>query len=413
MRSSDSPSTIPVRYLPWLRLAWVLIALLSIWTFAGTLVLTRRFADDLPDRIVAGLAELGWNSETWFWLTVATITPLFLSHFALGTLIFWLRATDRMAAFSSVFMITFAAANSFSPAREYLAVVAGAPLVFFIPNALVGIIAFGFLPVFFATFPDGRFYPRWMRSIVAIFFVYVIGWNLFPDIVGDFSGPLGIVSLIVALSTFLISMVAQVIRYRSYSTPVQRQQTKWFLFVLVLIIIGMIIPSFFVYSVPLESLDPATSLTFDIVIALGNLSFVLLPTALTVSILRYRLWDIDVIIRRTLQYALLTGLLALVYFGGVVLLQGLLGPLTGNRNSPLVTVLSTLGIAALFSPLRIRTQTFIDRRFYRRKYNAEQSLARFAATARSEVDLDRLAAALLGVVEESLQPEQANIRLAE
>jgi hypothetical protein len=282
----------------------------------------------------------------------------------------------------------------------------------FIPNALAGIISFGFLPVFFATFPDGRFYPHWMRPIAVVFFFYALAWNLFPDVIGDFSGPLGFVTLVVALTMFIGSMLAQIQRYRKYSTPVHRQQTKWFLYGFVLIVTVLTVPSFFIYSVPLDTVSPATSLTFDLVIAIANLGFILLPVALTVSILRYRLWDIDVIIRRTLQYALLTGALALIYFGGVVLLQGLLEPLTGDRNSPLVTVLSTLAIAALFSPLRIRTQSFIDRRFYRRKYNAEQSLARFAATARSEVDLDRLAAALLGVVEESLQPEQVNIRLA-
>lgn len=100
------------------------------------------------------------------------------------------------------------------------------------------------------------------------------------------------------------------------------------------------------------------------------------------AILRYRLYDIDLIIRRTLQYSLLTGLLTLTYFGGVVVLQAGFRALTGETNSPLITVLSTLGIADLFTPLRRRVQDFIDRRFYRKKYNAEQALAQFTAIAR-------------------------------
>ena len=135
-----------------------------------------------------------------------------------------------------------------------------------------------------------------------------------------------------------------------------------------------------------------------------------IPLAIGIAILRYRLWDIDLIIRKTLQYALLTGLLALVYFGSVILLQSLVENLTGER-SPLVIVLSTLAIAALFNPLRIHVQDFIDRRFYRRKYNAEQALTQFAATTRDEVDMQKLTAALLDVVEESMKPEKTSLWL--
>jgi len=126
--------------------------------------------------------------------------------------------------------------------------------------------------------------------------------------------------------------------------------------------------------------------------------------------LRYRLYDIQIIIRRTLQYTLLTALLALVYFSSVVLLQSLAENLTGEQ-SPIVIVLSTLVIAALFNPLRVRVQDFIDRRFFRKKYNVEQALAQFAATSRDEVELGILTAKLVNLIDESLQPEEINIWL--
>ena len=131
---------------------------------------------------------------------------------------------------------------------------------------------------------------------------------------------------------------------------------------------------------------------------------------IAVAILRYRLFDIDVIIRRTLQYTLLTGLLVLVYFGSVVLLQSLVENFTGQQ-SQIVIVFSTLMIAALFNPLRLRIQDFIDRRFFRKKYDAEQTLARFAEVAHDEVDMDILTTQLFGVVNDTLKPEKVNLWL--
>jgi hypothetical protein len=136
-----------------------------------------------------------------------------------------------------------------------------------------------------------------------------------------------------------------------------------------------------------------------------------LPFTLTIAILRYRLFEIDLIIRRTLQYSLLTALLSLVYFGGVALLQALLSVVGGQRSSPVVIVLTTLAIAALFNPLRRRLQDFIDRRFYRQKYNAERALADFAAAARSETDLAQLSIQLTHTIQETLQPYEVMLWL--
>ncbi len=201
--------------------------------------------------------------------------------------------------------------------------------------------------------------------------------------------------LLVGFFIGLLGAFASVaVRFRR-SAGVERQQLKWLLFAAALGPL-MLITDFFY--------PRAGDVMFGLVL-IG------IPSSVAIAILRHRLFDIDIIIRRTLQYTLLTALLALAFFGGVVLLQGLLGPMTGGAGSPLVTVLTTLAVAALFNPLRRQVQAFIDRRFFRQKYNAERTLDGFAAVARDEVDIEVLAMALLESVNGSMQPKHASIWL--
>ena len=213
------------------------------------------------------------------------------------------------------------------------------------------------------------------------------------------------------------AMPAQIYRYRRVSTPLQRQQTKLVVFGIAVFLVGSA-GSWLVAGYLLPTLVPAAvpapgtgaRLLYDFFGAeLQVLPTLALPLTLGVAILRYRLWDIDVIVRRTLIYSIITALLALAYLGSVVVLQNTFGTLTGQRESPLVTVLSTLVIAALFAPLRGRVQAFIDRRFFRRKYDAARTLAAFGATLRDEVELDALSEQLLGVVDETMQPDSATL----
>jgi hypothetical protein len=213
----------------------------------------------------------------------------------------------------------------------------------------------------------------------------------------------GILTTLGFFSLVLISILAAVallLRYRSAKSLV-RLQIRWFVFGGFMYVILDFLPVFFIR-------DPNSN--FQIALsAVGFAAIIPLYVAAGIAVLRYRLYDIDVIIRRTLQYTLLTGLLALVFFGVVILLQSIFGVFTGQADSPLVTVISTLIIAALFNPLRHRIQDFIDQRFYRKKYDAERMLQAFSQSVRNETDLDTLTAELAQLAQETMQPSLVSV----
>jgi hypothetical protein len=200
---------------------------------------------------------------------------------------------------------------------------------------------------------------------------------------------------------FVVSMVwSLVYRYRRVLSSDQRWQTKWVVFGTTLAIAGS-----FPFRVPLDlSLLGGDTPFVLLVLEMGfTLSLLLIPFSISVAVLRSHLFDIDVLINRTLVYGSLTAALVALYFGGIVLLQRLFVVLTGEKST-LAVVASTLAIAALFNPLRRRVQALVDRRFYRRKYDARRTLEAFSATLKDETDLEALNDALVGVVRETMQP---------
>ncbi len=194
-------------------------------------------------------------------------------------------------------------------------------------------------------------------------------------------------------------MVVRLLRSRG----VERQQLKWFSYAVV-----MLATSTTVAYVVAEAMNAALLGWISSVVVM--LSVVGLPVAMSIAILRYRLYNIDLLINRTLVYGALTAVLAGVYVGSVVLLQELFRALTGSK-SQLAIVASTLAIAALFNPLRRRFQSFIDRRFYRRKYDAAKTLEAFSSKLREEPDLEALSDDLVGVVRETMQPAHVSLWL--
>jgi hypothetical protein len=262
----------------------------------------------------------------------------------------------------------------------------------------------------FYLFPDGKFVPRWLGWAAA----FLIGVLVLDPLViqSEARGPSATTLVLIAgMGGAAFGIVSQIYRFREVSNPAQRQQTKWVMAGFLSMFAMAILWSIFVEIFPL---DPGpTRLLFNFSLLLQHIFIGFFPISVFISIFRYRLWDIDLVIRRTLQYGLLTGLLVLAFFGGVATFQWILRTLTGRADSPFVTVLTTLGIAALFNPLRRRVQAFIDRRFYRATYDAEQTLAQFASTARDEVDVDRLTGELLSVVRGAVHPEHVSLWLRE
>jgi len=213
------------------------------------------------------------------------------------------------------------------------------------------------------------------------------------------------VIIVAFVGTEAPGLFAQLYRYRYVSTPVQRQQTKW-------VVLGLIEALPLAVGVIFLLFLPPSGLFSLILKPVAYLVLLFAPVSFGIAILRYRLWDIDIIINRTLVYTtltgVLTGILALVYLGSIFLLQDLFRGIIHQGNA-VALVISTLVIYALFQPVRSRLQAIIDRRFYRRKYNAARTLAAFSASLRHEVDLDDLSRQLVAVVQDTMQPTSVSL----
>ena len=400
---------------PWLvlaRAACILVVVLSVTVSIADIPLKfKRFhmvcvgsscGQQLTAGIVQELHHLHLSVDFFATYLVVLEFGFLFVWVAIALLIFWRRSNDRMALLVALFLVLFPAAQGLgSPTAVGAAYPSLQVLTAFLDN--LGWLS---LLLFFYLFPDGRFVPRWTLVVVLAYVLLNILGGLFPSL------PLNdtlsfLIGLPLLAAVVGIGLFSQIYRYRRISNPVQRQQTKW-------VVYGVV----------------ATVLFFTCLVSLGQVFFsrphlvpflvaytailgceLLIPLSIGFSILRYRLYDIDVLINRTLVYGILTVLLALVYFGLVFASQNLLGGIIHSNNGVAI-VISTLAVAALFQPLRARIQRVIDRRFYRRKYDAARTLADFSSTLRSEVDLNTLCDHLLEVVQETMLPAHISLWVA-
>ena len=277
----------------------------------------------------------------------------------------------------------------------------------------MGIILLPFLLLLFPTgrLPSRRWRPVAWAVLIAGAVLLMIGPFLPDESIGAFENPLSVggvvgeaivfTSVAVVFTIFgvlVLSALSLVFRYHS-AGGVERQQIKLFAYAAVLFGGSLVFGGFLGQDLP-----GVWDALFE------TATFIPLYVAVGVAILRYRLYDIDLLINRTLVYGSLTATLVLLYFGGIVVLQRVFVVLTGEKST-LAVVASTLVIAALFTPLRRRIQGFIDRRFYRRKYDTRKTLKAFSAKLRDETDLEALNNELVGVVRETMQPAHASLWL--
>jgi len=390
------------------RLAWGFILFLAIVLLITGSMARISFLQGDPYGLASSLEQIGLSTD-FFAIYFAVIEILFaLLFMAIGVLIFWKASGDWMAILVSTAFITLGVST---PMPDALIIHND---LWFWPVLFVRALSINLALLMFNLFPDGHFVPGWTRFLSLGAILYSALWFLFPELVP----PIAILveatdvrSLALFSPLILLAMIgvgSQIYRYKRVSSAVQRQQTKWVVLGIVafLVVAWIILLPFGLFS-SLRNSVVYVVLTGPLLLL--GMGFIPLSTAF--AILRYRLWDISIIVRKTASYALLTALLALIYFGAVVFLQSIFETVSSGQQSPIGIVVSTLIIAALFAPLRRRVQDFIDRRFYRRKYDAEKTLVSFGQFVRDETDLEALTAELLRVTEETMQPEQVSIWL--
>jgi hypothetical protein len=384
--SSPPPNGIQTRlrgrWLILARMLWLAIFILTLVVFCGNLVVGHY---DLLTTIL-----LAANTNVYF---------------AVGLVLFWRKSSDRAILLFSLSLVL--SPLFFIPALPGALFHYGvwwAPIDFLV--SLAGVSLF-----IWYTFPDGRFIPASTRWLA-------IGWITVGFLPVAFLGVdhpwnwwLSPLYALVRIAFYGSLALALLYRYRWMSTPVQRQQIKWVVFALTIFTVEVMVVEFIVFVVP--SYFPALGLLnqlYQHVKLLTPILSILIPLSIGIALLRYRLWEIDSIINRTLVYGALTIILAGVYVGLVIGLQALLRGII-SQNSSVAIVISTLVIYFLFQPLRQRIQRIIDRRFYRSKYDAAKTVAAFNGTLRQEVNLDELREQLLAVVQETMQPSFVSLWL--
>ena len=407
--SPPANTSLRERWLTLARFVWAAVALLTVGVFVSSIPSEfARLQSPCTDTVSCSwllrltaenareLRELGVSVNFFAAHLVSLEAAFTVAPIAVGAIIFWRRPDDRMTFLVALVLLMYWAGITFPYHLLEL------PRLWEALSAVVALIGVAAILLFMYVFPDGHFVPRWARWLALVSIAVFAPTILFPySLLSLWRHPL--LNALVSAAVFGAIVLVQAYRYKRVSDATQRQQTKW-------VVLGIVAAAVGYCMFPVLNLLQGGVLVSLLGYTAALLLLVLLMLSIVVAVLRYRLYDIDLIINRTLVYGTLTALLVAVYVGSVVSLQAALRALTG-QESQLAIVASTLLIAALFNPLRRRTQAFVDRRFYRSKYDAAKTLSAFNARLRDETDLDALNAELVEVVSETMQPAHVTLWL--
>jgi|SRR5579884_2875803 len=370
---------------------WLVLTLSCVLLFLLGVPASYRQNSHPPHAVLVDLSHSGVSLEAYAVYMTALGAIFAVVSICLAAIIAWRRFGDVIGLVTSLFLVLFAAGGSASDAFPALTSLSN----------LIGAIQIPMLVAFLLLFPDGRFVPRWSRVPYLIW----LATTIWPPLVHGSQN----VDPLPQLAGVVFGIGAQIYRYRAASDPVKRQQAKWVLFAIALFLMTLLFSIVFVSGLALVPTIGPRGSSYDLTsTTITSIGYLLIPIAIFMAILRHGLWEIDVLINRTLVYGALTVSLAATYIGTVVGIQALLREVAG-QNSDLAIAISTLLVAALFSPWRRRLQIFIDRRFYRRKYDAARTLAAFQIRLRNEIDLDDLQAGIVTAIQETIQPSLISV----
>lgn len=401
------------------RAAWIAVVPLSLVAFAAAL--PARY-DELRAEAVhfrlmlANMRPATLPPPVGAWLSSQLYAPAMLALEILvmlvcastAVLLFWRRHDERMAIIASVSLVTYGVL--FLPPLDALA--AAHPAWSLLVHGVQALGVESSLLLFYIS-PDGHFVPRWTRPLAILWTLWTVAGLIAPASPFNIAnGRLHVTSpsgfplpwLLLSMMWWSSGILAQAVRYRHVSTPQQRQQTKWVLVgwtVVIVFYTALALPR--VVFPGLSAPGPVDLLYLGLGVPSFEAVLLLAPIPITISMLRYRLWDVDVVINRALVYGFVTLALGLVYVVSIVALGTIFRSASG-QDSPLAVALSTLACAWLFQPVHRHIQRGVDRRFYRHKYDAARLIEEFGKGVRSEVELGALLDDLMAVVQQSTEP---------
>lgn len=391
------------------RLAWFALALLSLTLLARGVSLQLPLRHDplqFGPEVANALAELHLSAEAYqaYFLTIDLL--FVLGWAAVALIIFWRKSADWMALAVSCALVLYGVSTTIS-----FLLLLHTPSPFAFPAKFIEVLSTASVPILAYVFPDGRFVPPWTRRLAIVWSALAVAALFIPAADPDNWPP--VLWALLFLFGLASGLVAQIVRYRSVSAPEQRQQTKWVVLGFAIAILGFTAIVILLFALPLLAPVGLNPLAFAMAVtAAFYLSQLCVPLCIAFSILRYRLWDIDLLVNRTLVYSILVATLGFVFIMTTYVSERMLESLLGE-NSFVTSLGSAVLVAYLVDPVKKRTEHFVDRRFYRDSADIRAAFAELTHDVRGMSDSSSLPQALAGGVESILQVASSDVYVRE